>query len=1399
MKSKLIGKVNKENIKIRSISCDALLDSGSVISCISKDFYNTYCSDVPICSLENLFQGTLSITSASSDSLNLLGYIEVDVHLPGLSQPMSAALMVMSDSILNESMPALIGSNILETWKDALIHHGGKMPLVVNDKTICASTSHPCNITIPMAMVFSNSSDIANPVTHPMNHYTHKDSHQIPQPPKEEFLKMFKYESCPPEHQASLEDCIWRNRASFAINHHEIGKCSTTKHNIELSDHSPIRQKYRRIPPHLFKAVQDELQKMHEAGIIRPSMSPWSSPVTVAVKSDGSPRICLDLRKVNDLTKKDAKSVPNVQEMFDMLNGKKIFSSLDLFSGFLQIELEEHCKEITAFTCGPLGFWEMNRMPFGACNSSATFQRTMEVVLSDLLYSTSLVYIDDIIVYATSPEEHINNLDKVFRRLHEHGLTLKPSKCTFFSTELKFLGHMITRNGLEKDPSKIQAILDWERPTTVTEVRQFMGLCGFLRKFIHNFATIAAPITDLSRGYRNGRKNNRHNTILEQTNFIWTEAQETAFQTLKTVIAEDVTLSYADFSRPFRLSTDACRTGLGAVLEQQEPDQKWRPIGFASRRTNETERNYPTHKLEFLALKWAITDKFSDYLRTHSFTVFSDNNPLTYILTNNKLDATAQRWVSSLEPYTFTIKYKPGTDNTVADALSRKYEKETTDETTKYQGWAKELCYGFPSAGPPSMSIVTAVLGPHADVKSADYDWEQLQTIDTAIQTVVRLKQLDEKPTKDQRKGSSPQTKILFKHFDNLKIHNNLLYYQDQNNKRKLVVPTAQREKLVKLYHSFGHFGITRTIKLIQARFFWPGIKEIVMFVCNACERCQKAKTPKQANKGPLGHITTPPSPMHTISMDYLSIDTRAQSKFKVLTIIDEFSKYGFALIVKSENAKITAQALYKNIYTKFGIPEVIHTDRGQTFLSNILKQLNMLLSIKHTVTTPYRPQSNGTCERLNSTIISRIRTLHPHEKPKWHMHLDSLLLAYNSTVHESTGTSPFYTMFGRQPKIPLDLMIRIPNMDNELQATGKSFVADRETELKASFELCAKNIAKRKERNKRNYDRKVGKTTLTFNPDDRVLVRKHASKNKIDDRYQAEIFEIVTRKDDTPLYIIKGLERGSIKTIHRDNLILFKQATVPHKPMTLNDIPSWQQLQTKPYVPDEENIVYMVNKHLNSKVAIFYGDPNNIKADSTIVIPKEGTEDQLVQQLKSSRKEKHQQVLLDVNKLANNRNHLRTALHCIRRCVTHKDWIKIVICTTNSNIYNMLNEDMHTYFPKTLITKAPTVYSESDDNSDEEYFIPYHIPDEREVNDNNGISSDESNEEDSNDEDDNDSNESSEEESDESNDESSDDGSSDSYSNGDLNEESDDEQPRYNMRSSGRRPSVRLRDYYTS
>ena len=342
--------------------------------------------------------------------------------------------------------------------------------------------------------------------------------------------------------------------------------------------------------------------------------------------------------------------------------GAVIFTSLDLKSGYWQVELDEDSIPYTAFTVGPLGFYECLRMPFGLKNAPATFQRLMENCLGDLHLNWCIIYLDDIIIYSKTPEEHVRRLEAVFKKLSKAGLKLKPSKCEFFKSEITYLGHVVSNEGIATDPKKIKAIQLWPRPETVTQVRKFTGLTNYYRKFIHNYAKVAKPLHQLVSG---------ENAKLKRTSVTWTVECEESFKKLKELCSNTPVLAYPNYKEKFKLYTDASESGLGAVLTQVQSDGKERPIAYASRTLSKSEWNYDAHKLEFLALKWSVTDRFHEYLYGGTFDVYTDNNPLTYILTTAKLDAIGQRWVASLGPYDFSLHYNPGRQNTVADSLSR--------------------------------------------------------------------------------------------------------------------------------------------------------------------------------------------------------------------------------------------------------------------------------------------------------------------------------------------------------------------------------------------------------------------------------------------------------------------------------------------------------------------------------------------------------------------------------------------------------------------------------------------------------------------------------------------------------------------------------------------------------
>ncbi|PIK56242.1 putative thy-1 membrane glycoprotein isoform X1 [Apostichopus japonicus] len=379
---------------------------------------------------------------------------------------------------------------------------------------------------------------------------------------------------------------------------------------------------------------------MLDKGVIKESYSPWAAPMVLVKKGDGTIRICVDYRKLNDKTRKDAFPLPRIHESLNALSKAKLFSTLDLASGFWQVEMSPEDQPKTAFTT-PMGLYEFNRMPFGLCNAPATFQRLMQGCLGDLNYESVLLYIDDIIVFSEDFDTHLNRLGTVLSRLHQHGLKVKPSKCHLLKSSVRYLGHVVSADGVATEPDKCKSIEEWPTPNSVKDVRCFLGLAGFYRRFVQDFSKIAAPLHGLTRIPKN---ENKHPV---KSKFEWTEECQDAFIKLKSCLSSPPILAYADHSLPFLLYTDASNLGLGAILSQVQGEQE-RVIAYASRSLRESERNdrnYSAFKLELLAVTWAVTQKFKDYLMGAEVTIYTDHNPLVHLHSAN-LGTIEQRWVA---------------------------------------------------------------------------------------------------------------------------------------------------------------------------------------------------------------------------------------------------------------------------------------------------------------------------------------------------------------------------------------------------------------------------------------------------------------------------------------------------------------------------------------------------------------------------------------------------------------------------------------------------------------------------------------------------------------------------------------------------------------------------------
>ena len=571
--------------------------------------------------------------------------------------------------------------------------------------------------------------------------------------------RLEQWKEWPPELALKFKWMLMEHHHIFLLDKNEIGCTEMAEHIIELMDDEPFKEWFQWIAPPLLEEVRENLQDMVDGGAIRPSKSPMCNTIVLVRKKDGTLRFCIDFRKLNSRTKKDSFPLLHMQETMESMVGAQFFSSMDLKSGFWQVRMSEKSRQYTAFTVGSLGMYEFLQMPYRLCNAPAMFQRLMQNCLGELNLTYALVYLDDVIVYSKMEEDHLHWLQAVFECFHEHGLKLKPSKCSFLRKQIMFLGHEISADSMKPSTLNLEGIAEMALPANYTEVRHFLGMTGFFRRFIKIYARIAKPLNDILEGEASKMKS--------KAVTLPPEALE-VFERLKICCMTVPLLAFADFEKEFQLETDVSLEGLVAVLSQKQPDGKWHPVAFGSRELKGREAKYHSSKLEFLALKWAITEQFPEYLQYRPFTVLMDNNPLTYILTTPNLDALGHRWVAALASYNMTIKYLKGSDNKVADALSQiktRLDPETITELLNHakgdapQAKAEDIRIIEEEERVDQEVILRTTQLAHQDKKFCNLwteDWWQAQQMDPVIPHVLewlRLPKNDRTQLKDFLRG----------------------------------------------------------------------------------------------------------------------------------------------------------------------------------------------------------------------------------------------------------------------------------------------------------------------------------------------------------------------------------------------------------------------------------------------------------------------------------------------------------------------------------------------------------------------------------------------------------------------------------------------------------------------
>lgn len=721
---------------------------------------------------------------------------------------------------------------------------------------------------------------------------------------------------------------------------------SKPKHNVKhyiTTSGKPVYSKARQLDPKRLEIAKQEFKFMLENDIIRPSKSPWASPLHLVTKTDGTLRPCGDYRRLNDITVPDRYPLPRIEDFHHILNGKKIFSKLDLLKAYYQIPIAEEDKQKTAIIT-PFGLYEFNVMSFGLRNAPSTFQRFINEVFFGLDFT--FPYLDDILIASETEEQHKKHLTEVFNRIQQYGLRINLSKSVTGVNKLEFLGYLITPNGSKPLPEKVQIITNYKLPETIHELRKFLGMINFYRRYLKDAANTQAPLNEYLKG----------STKKDRRKIPWTEEAKKSFEKCKEDLANAALLTFPNPDLTLALCTDASNFAIGSVLQQYE-DGYWKPIGFYSKKLNDTQKTYSTYDRELLSIYLSIKH-FKHLLEGREFTIFTDHKPIIFAFKqkNDKASPRQLRHLQYISQFSTNIKYITGKDNIVADTMSR-----------------------------------------IESVSDIDYD-------------KIAEEQINNEELKELLNSSK---NLNFKQYP--LTSGKIIWCDVSTPNIRPFIPQPFRMIVFHKIHDLNHPGIKSSVKQVSSRFIWKNVKKDVREWAKTCISCQKNKIVRHTHSK-FNSFEEPDERFSIIHVDIIGPYPPSNGNKYCLTCIDRFTCWMEVIPIENITTETITKAFYANWICRFGVPFSVITDRGNQFRSELFRSLGVICGIKMQTTTSYHPQSNGKVERQHRTLKAAVRA---HNSVKWSETLPTILLGIRASLRDDTNCSIAEMVYGKSLKLP--------------------------------------------------------------------------------------------------------------------------------------------------------------------------------------------------------------------------------------------------------------------------------------------------------------------------------------------------------------------------------------------